>query len=108
MFDSCEGPAEALQAFCKRACKTGGVDRELGRGQLGQGDLELRVLGGIELVPGGASVPIGGPKPRLALAVLVAHRGSVVSTERLCEELWGDDAPGDPPAVLQSHLSRLR
>ena len=72
------------------------------------GELELRVLGGIELVRSGRPVPIGGPKPRLALALLAAHRGSVVSTERLCDELWGDDAPVDPPAVLQSHLSRLR
>jgi predicted ATPase/DNA-binding SARP family transcriptional activator len=56
----------------------------------------------------GTPVPIGGPKPRLALALLAAHRGSVVSTDRICEELWGDAAPADPPAVLQSHLSRLR
>ncbi len=72
------------------------------------GGLELRVLGGIELVRSCHTVAIGGPKPRLALALLVAHRGLVVSTERLCEELWGDDQPADPPAVLQSHLSRLR
>jgi DNA-binding SARP family transcriptional activator len=49
-------------------------------------------------------VAIGGPKPRLLLAFLAAHRGSVVSSERLCDEL-GDDQPADPTAVLQSHLS---
>ena len=31
-----------------------------------------------------------------------------MSTERLCEELWADHAPADPPAVLQSIVSRLR
>jgi len=51
---------------------------------------------------------MGGPKPRLALALLAAHRGSVVSTDRLCEELWGGSPPADPPGVLQSILSRLR
>jgi predicted ATPase/DNA-binding SARP family transcriptional activator len=71
-------------------------------------DLDFRVLGAIELERRGQAVPIGGPKPRLALAVLAAHRGSVVSTDRLCDELWGNDLPADPPGVLQSHLSRLR
>lgn len=70
--------------------------------------LQIRVLGGIDLVRNGRSVPIGGPKPRLVLAFLAARRGSVVSTERLCDELWGDRPPVDPPAVLQSQLSRLR
>ena len=72
------------------------------------GGIELRVLGAIELVRAGEPVAIGGPKPRLALALLAAHRGSVVSTDRICEELWGADQPGDPPGVLQSHISRLR
>ncbi len=53
-------------------------------------------------------MPVGGSKPRLALAILAAHRGSVVSTDRICDELWGDHQPADPAAVLQSHLSRLR
>ncbi len=70
--------------------------------------LDIRVLGGIALVRDGLPVPVGGPKPRLALALLVAHRGSVVSTDRICDELWGDSQPADPAAVLQSHLSRLR
>ncbi|MGB8196932.1 MAG: BTAD domain-containing putative transcriptional regulator [Acidimicrobiales bacterium] len=71
-------------------------------------DLDFRVLGGIELERGGRVVPIGGPKPRLALAMLSAQRGSVVSTDRLCDEMWGTDQPADPLGVLQSHLSRLR
>jgi predicted ATPase len=32
----------------------------------------------------------------------------VVSTDRLCDELWGNTLPADPAGVLQSHLSRLR
>ena len=71
-------------------------------------DLDIRVLGSIELARNGAPVPVGGSKPRLALAILAAHRGSVVSTDRMCDELWGDHQPADPAAVLQSHLSRLR
>jgi predicted ATPase/DNA-binding SARP family transcriptional activator len=87
-----------LQAFCKEACNTGFMEF----------DLDIRVLGSIELARNGVPVPVGGPKPRLALALLAAHRGSVVSTDRICDELWGDHQPADPAAVLQSHLSRLR
>ena len=70
--------------------------------------LDFHVLGGIELERQGQVVSIGGPKPRLALALLAARRGSVVSTDQLCNELWGINLPEDPLGVLQSHLSRLR
>jgi predicted ATPase/DNA-binding SARP family transcriptional activator len=73
-----------------------------------ESDLDFRVLGAIEVVRCGQPVPMGGPKPRLALALLAAHRGSVVSTDRLCNELWGSSPPADPAGVLQSILSRLR
>jgi len=73
-----------------------------------ESDLDFRVLGSIEVVRRGRPVPIGGPKPRLAMALLAAHRGSVVSTDRLCDEMWGNNPPADPSGVLQSHLSRLR
>ncbi len=42
------------------------------------------------------------------LALLAARRGSVVSTDRLCDELWGNNRPADPLGVLQSNISRLR
>ena len=71
-------------------------------------DLEFRVLGGIGLERHGTPVAIGGPKPRLLLALLAARRGSVVSTDRLCDELWGNEPPADPLGVLQSLISRLR
>ena len=48
------------------------------------------------------------PKLRLILAMLAAHRGAVVSADRLCEGLWGDPRPAAAAATLQSHLSRLR
>ena len=73
-----------------------------------QAGLDIRVLGSIEVVRHGIPISIGGSKPRLALALLAVHLGSVVSTDRICEELWGDNQPADPAAVLQSHLSRLR
>jgi predicted ATPase len=70
--------------------------------------LDFRVLGPVEVLRDGRPLPLGGPKPRLLLALLLAHRGSVLSTDRLCEELWGDAQPASPTAVLQSVVSRLR
>src|SRR6202451_3843022 len=98
MRAGCNAPV----ACCKRLARSLAI---MGRVE---SDLDFRVLGAIEVVRCGQPVPMGGPKPRLALAILAAHRGSVVSTDRLCDELWGDNPPADPPGVLQSHLSRLR
>ena len=72
------------------------------------GALDVRVLGNVEVRRGTDLVPIGGPKPRQILAMLVAAHGAVVSADRLADELWGDDQPADPGAVLQSNISRLR
>jgi predicted ATPase/DNA-binding SARP family transcriptional activator len=103
--DGCAPPAGSLSPRvdrCKRSASS------LAIMDLMASDLEFRVLGSIGLERRGLVVPIGGPKPRLALALLAARRGSVVSTDRLCDELWGDNPPVDPLGVLQSHLSRLR
>jgi predicted ATPase/class 3 adenylate cyclase len=44
----------------------------------------------------------------LALTVLLLEAGRVVATDRLIEELWGDELPVDPAAALRNQLSRLR
>lgn len=88
--------------FCKRVAS--GLARLAGVGS----GLQIRVLGDVEVVRDGTRVAIGGPKPRLILAMLVQAHGAVVSTDRLGDELWGDDQPADPGAVLQGNVSRLR
>jgi predicted ATPase/DNA-binding SARP family transcriptional activator len=69
--------------------------------------VEFRVLGSVGIVDADQILPVGGEKPRRLLAVLLAHRNSVVSAERLIDALWRDppDAAG---ATLQSYISRLR
>ncbi len=68
----------------------------------------MRVLGPLEVWRGGAMVPIGGPKARITLGVLLAHRQSVVSVDRLADALWGDVPPESAVATIQSNISRLR
>jgi predicted ATPase/DNA-binding SARP family transcriptional activator len=71
-------------------------------------DLLVRILGPVLVEgPGLERAPLG-PKPRLVLGVLAAHRGEVVSIDRLCDALWGDEPPAAAVATLQSHLSRVR
>lgn len=69
---------------------------------------KLRVLGGLALYHDGEPHPLGGPKTEQLLSVLVAHRGSPVSSDRLIETLWGDSAPTSAKATVQSQVSRLR
>ena len=42
------------------------------------------------------------------LAILLVHSGETISSDRLVEELWGDDPPADAQTALQQHVSRLR
>src|SRR6478735_1900477 len=70
--------------------------------------LMVRVLGSLEVQRDGVALPIGGPKARTTLALLVANRSSVVSTDRLADALWGDEPPPSASATMQSNVSRLR
>lgn len=51
---------------------------------------------------------IGEGKPRALLGVLLASAGQVVSTDRLLEELWGDDQPSSGLKTLRYHVWKLR
>src|SRR5262245_32659285 len=70
--------------------------------------MEFRILGPLEVSGTGGEVPLGGPKPRALLAVLLLHGNEVVPTDRLIDELWGEDAPDDAAAALRVNVSRLR
>ncbi|MFG6200285.1 BTAD domain-containing putative transcriptional regulator [Nonomuraea sp. JJY05] len=47
-------------------------------------------------------------KVRALLADLLAHEGRPVSADRLAEDLWGADPPGNPVNTLQTKVSQLR
>jgi DNA-binding SARP family transcriptional activator len=47
-------------------------------------------------------------KPRTLLALLLTDANRVVSTARIIEALWGDDANERSPSTLQVHVSNLR
>ena len=69
---------------------------------------EFRLLGPLEAVVDGKRVLLGAAKPRALLALLLLNRNRVVSTERLVDELWGDEAPARATKALQVYISQLR
>ena len=70
--------------------------------------VEFRILGPLEVVEHDRSVVLGGPKQRALLSVLLLHRGEVLSTDRLIDELWGEHPPTTAVKTLQGYVSRLR
>ena len=67
------------------------------------------MLGPFEVrVDGGAPVATGGLRQRSLLAVLALHANEVVSTDRLIDELWGENAPATAVHTVRVFVSRLR
>src|SRR5215472_15999893 len=70
--------------------------------------MEFRILGPLEVAEGDRQLQAGGTRERALLAILVIHAGEVVAADRLIEELWGSDIPGNPSNALQVVVSRVR
>src|SRR5262245_4757133 len=71
--------------------------------------MEVRLLGALEVLAGdGTPVSVPGAKLRALLAILALSCGRVVATDRLIDDLWGDDPPSDAANALQRLVSKLR
>jgi predicted ATPase/DNA-binding SARP family transcriptional activator len=70
--------------------------------------VEFGILGPLTISDGAQEIGVGGAKQRVLLAALLIDRGRVVSTDRLAELLWPDEAPVNPRNALQSQVSQLR
>ena len=65
--------------------------------------------GTVGAVDHGQAVALGGPQQRRVLAALLAEHDSVVSTDRLVESIWPEDAaPDGARRTVVSYVSRLR
>ena len=53
-------------------------------------------------------VPLGTPKQRAVLAVLVLGRNRPMPTEALIDAVWGENAPAEARASLHAYISNLR
>ncbi|MGZ8782701.1 MAG: BTAD domain-containing putative transcriptional regulator [Gaiellaceae bacterium] len=70
--------------------------------------MEFRILGPLEGADGDRPLLLGAQKQRALLAVQLLHRGEVVSTDRLADELWGEQPPPTAVKSLQVYVSQLR
>jgi DNA-binding SARP family transcriptional activator len=66
------------------------------------------VLGALEVVHGGKSVPLGGRRQRSLLAILLLRANKVISSDALIDELWGERPPDSAQHTLHAYVSRLR
>jgi predicted ATPase/DNA-binding SARP family transcriptional activator len=71
-------------------------------------EVDFRILGPLEAVVRRAPVPLGGPKQRAVLAVLLLRLDEVVSSDFLIDVVWGEHPPASAEATLRTYLSRLR
>jgi DNA-binding SARP family transcriptional activator len=68
----------------------------------------LALLGPLEVRLAGEPLDLGGARPRALLALLALHRGSVVSLDRIVEDLWGEESPATARHMVAVYVSRLR
>ena len=53
-------------------------------------------------------VPLGGPRQRAVLALLLLEANRVVSMDRLAEDVWGGDPPEGWATTVQTYIFHLR
>ena len=72
------------------------------------GFAEFGILGPLEVWRSGCAVPLGGPRQRAVLALLLLEANRVVSMDRLAEDLWGGHPPQGWVTTLQTYVFHLR
>jgi DNA-binding SARP family transcriptional activator len=70
--------------------------------------MDFRVLGPLEVWRDGIKVPLGKPRERAVLALLLLSANEVVPREELIDRLWGDEPPPTAKAALHNAVSALR
>lgn len=70
--------------------------------------MHFHVLGPLEVVKEDAALPLGGPKQRALLAILILRANELVSSDQLIEALWGEESPRAAANTVQVYVSRLR
>src|SRR4051812_48879097 len=69
---------------------------------------EFGILGPLEVSRSGRAVPLGGPRQRAVLALLLLEANRVVSLDRLAEDIWAGHPPDGWVTTVQIYVSHLR
>lgn len=70
--------------------------------------LKVRVLGSLEVIRDGVTLPPSPPGQRAVLGLLALAQGEPVRQDAAIELLWGDRPPRSAVGVFQTYVSRLR
>jgi WD40 repeat protein/serine/threonine protein kinase len=70
--------------------------------------VEFRILGPLEVADGDRPCPLGGPRQRTVLAHLILRASQAMDSDRLIEEVWGDEPPPAARSTLRGYVSHLR
>jgi DNA-binding SARP family transcriptional activator len=70
--------------------------------------LEYRILGPLEVVNDDAPIPLGGPKQRATLAILLLNANHVVAIDRIADDLYAGSPPVTAVTQVQRQISDLR
>jgi len=73
-----------------------------------ESEVQIRLLGPLEVGVAGQTRPVLGHRRRTVLAVLALQAGEIVSVDRLIDVVWGDRPPRTALNTVQSHVSYLR
>ena len=69
---------------------------------------EFGILGPLEVWWSGRAVPLGGPRQRAVLALLLLEANRVVSMDRLADDVWDGHPPEGWATTLQTYVFHLR
>jgi DNA-binding SARP family transcriptional activator len=70
--------------------------------------LEYRILGPLEVMADGVPAPLGGPRQRAVLAILLAHANEAVPIGRIIDGVWAEQPPETAENIVQGYVSQLR
>ena len=70
--------------------------------------IEFRSLGSLAVLERGDVVSVGGARQRRLLAMLLIHRGTVVSVDRLAEAVFAGEPTEAAGTTLRSYIARIR
>ncbi|MFD0854507.1 winged helix-turn-helix domain-containing protein, partial [Actinomadura adrarensis] len=70
--------------------------------------MELKILGGLEVLHDGRDITPTAPKLRRVLCFLILHPNQIVQTEALIDELWGDAPVRSAMTTMQTYIYLLR
>ncbi|MGH2913934.1 MAG: BTAD domain-containing putative transcriptional regulator [Solirubrobacteraceae bacterium] len=71
-------------------------------------EVQIRVLGPLEVRVGGGLIELPAGRPRRLLVALALRANTIVAADVLVESLWDGHPPRTAPKALQVHISQLR